>query len=239
MNDTFDQASRSLNRLMEVAGGSANAYDEVPTPKPTPATNKPGWDEVVSTLAKHFHSETSSPAPGEESPISSDEPSPEEMRSFWNEFHTLTTESETAPLLPEAEEEPLASCATDLEPLDTVIPNPALALARLPRPISPEYRYAGVVENAGELFGLYNDFSDVLSGRAPTPTKLDSGLYSITLTGNEFVLDDPVKGFRYQSDRTKALSPTTDDVFVWVFQINGSHLDKIGYLQNGYVFIRR
>src|SRR5574338_536334 len=240
MNGNFDEASRSLGRLMEVAGGSASAYDDVPAPKPIPSA-KPGWDEVVTSLSRQLQSPLeNSPQPGEETLGASDEPSPEEMRTFWKEFHTYPKDTE-APIsaedsLRESEKREMEACGTFMEPPAEDVPNPQLALSRIPRPVSPEYRYVGPVENAGELFGLYNSFRDVLSGRPSLPVQLDSGEFELFALGEEFILEDKVKGFRYQSDRSKAVAPVIGDVFIWVFQINGNFFDKIGYISNESVF---
>lgn len=249
MNGTFDDATREINRLMEVAGGSANAYDDAPvtTPEPAPLMNKPAWDEVVGSLATAFRDgnlfkrETPSAEDGAVAPAS-DEPTPEEMRDFWKEFHTYPKDTKVSAEESEREFEKreLESCGSFLnDAVSDEAPNPQLALSRIPRPIAPDYRYVGSVENAGELFGLYNSFRDVLSGRPPHLVALDSGEYEIFALGDEFILEDKVKGFRYQSDSSKERAPTTSDVFIWVAQINGNFFDKIGYIVNESVFVRR
>lgn len=237
MNRNSDNTSLSIERLLEVAEGGQRAYEEAPTSAP----DQQGWDEVVRVLAEHPHPEPPAPTK-KKSQGAANNPAPEEWSDFWKDLQTYPREAEapSGPEKSELETPEREYCGTFLnEPLTSEVPNPQLALCRIPRPITPDYLYVGPVENAGELYSLYNSFKDVLSGRPPVSVLLDSGEYEFQTVGHEFILEDQVKGFRYQSEQSAKLTPAKGDVFIWVLQINGNFYDKIGYLVNEFVFVRR
>ena len=229
MTDNFEEAERSLRRILESTGGSANAYDDLPKPTPAAKKEQPSrileddFEVAAASLERILRAGTKSPNLSPKSSVHS-EPS-----GYGLELDEgPTSEDEAAFAQAHGLELAKDECATPLADLDPNVPATNLEeqLAAIPRPISPDYRYGGPVDLAGNLFGIYNDFKDMSDGR-PSQGAIFSS------PEGELRLDDAAKGIRYETSRTQK------GLFIWVYHLIGPHADPIGYVQDGFVFLRR
>lgn len=232
--DDFEKASSSVRRLMEVAGGSCDAYADQP-----PATKKqtfPTWEEVSSPL---LHTE----------------PPPVEKRSppDWMEG-TNFTPSDSEPTRDELDEFIRESLGSKSAPKEETKPTPQEEIlcggvVEIYRgenqfePITNEYRFISSVEDAGELALLYQAFELArLNPKATTQVALDTGSYPLTPRGSTFELIDTKKNLRYVMADWAEMShhePIVEenDLFIWVLSMDSGQDE--GYIHSGWVYGRK
>lgn len=215
MSESFEDAERKLRQILSQHGGSANAYDDFkqPVSRVLPTDSFEAANASLNRILKAAPKPVAAP-PIEDHGLTVEEgPTPEEEAAFHREL---------AKLPPVGEE-----CGTLLADRPENLPPTSIEkiFDSIPRPINPDYRYAGPVENAGDLYGIWNDFRDLMQGRPNSD-------YSLT-SEKEWRRDDSAKLLRYETESQE------NGFLVWVYHLNGPHADKIGYMQEGFVFIRR
>jgi len=247
MKESFEDACRQVKRVLEEVGGSANAYDDFPTPSSTPLTpeNKVSWEEAIRGTA----TSVTDPLPNsQENPFSSsNSPDPEEEPFVIGE---LITNEEILETFEDLGLSPTCESLSDV--YERMVKerkgdqwecagNITLDQIRVPNPIdSDRYYRAGIIENMGELEEIYKVLTRLARGRSVDTVTLDSGTYKPYSKGSVFIIDDEKKGLQYMWENTSRLHGNVvmeNDHFIWVIRLEDQ--EDLGYIHNGYVFLTR
>lgn len=217
---SFEETQYQIARLMEVAGGSANAYEVPLGAEDTNPPVKSVEDNPFETPDRGLVLENSSDEPAGDEPAPEDEepaptgqaPTPLEERVLSIEGSSLggsyTEAWEDAPGAPES-----------LDP--------------------DRYQYYRPVEGCGELSDIWDALTWTITKGEGATVQLETG--SGTFVKNPhgcWVLDDVVKNKRYLLE-TGSLSghlATDEDYLLWVMAVD-DHDEDFGYIHNGYVFL--
>lgn len=225
----FEQASKQVRRLMEIAGGSSDAYEETPTPEKPQHVD---WEAACAQVSRLITPAKPTPAPvaqvGEEP--ASDEPSGQELEDF---FRELKGEK---PFVPPTEKELTELPAIDCGGVIEGMPRGSSPLTPL-----PDYREAGSVDDAGELFDLYHAFLHVIQTQRPEDVQLESGQYTILKAMGAWALCDSTKNLKYILDANPhqySAEFQVDDLLIWVRGISDGGEDY-GYIWNGWCYLRK
>ncbi len=108
-----------------------------------------------------------------------------------------------------------------------------------PHPISDDYTIHGVVEDAGELKPIFDALEQSAIFGKHVTVALESGNYATQkVVSGGWMLIDPVKDRRYVSQTTPCHEVVAEgDTFIWVRQESDHNVD-LGYLHEGYIFLR-
>lgn len=259
---SFEEASEQVRRLMEVAGGSCDAYAEpkpapVAAPAAPPKVNYRAWEEEVSSPLLH-----SEPAPvvqraapdwleGAGYLRSSDAPSRDELDDLMQEipgYSRRDTEEVVSPE-PTLTPSPVASGNEGYETECGGMKEVYRGETAHP-PITDEYRLLSSVDDAGELLAVFTAFQQAqLDGEEEIQVKLDSGTYALCNKTSRMELVDDVKGLRYiKADMAEMnhYAPLVEDrdIFIWVvplpeYQGQGDPSNDLGYIHDGWAYLRK
>lgn len=207
---SFEETQFQVTRLMEVAGGSANAYD-----RPPDSLNPDKSTENV---------EGNPFAEGDESPpdhglvVEDEAPSEHELVLVDGEPTTKSGFGGCITFMPE-------------------MPRPG---GRPDGSIDDNrYELYAAVEQCGELANVWRALTKTLMSKEGATAKLDTGEATYERGPNNcWILDDPVKNKRYllESSDLQGLLDRNHDSLLWVMAIDDSDQD-FGYIHNGYVFL--
>ncbi len=216
---SFEETQFQVTRLMEVAGGSANAYDE------PPVSSNPN-EPTVSVEGNPFAEEDKSPpAHGlvvEDEPINVTPASNDEARKDFEAHYAQHTQLQPG------------WCGTrapgDYEEDDLLF---------VPENIDPNtYDFFKPVEDCGELEAIWEAFSDTLACEEGGTAQLETG--PATFKKNHvgcWILDDPVKNKRYLQETGNLRGELAEGQnFLWVMSLDEQETD-FGYIHDGYVFL--
>jgi len=250
---TFEEASEQVRHLMEVAGGSCDAYAPPPAPE-QPKKSFPSWEEVSSKL---LHTEPE-PVATRTSPDwvtgqnfspaeKNDEPSRDELDEFIRESLGANPAPKEEPAPPTPENEPGQEeilCAGSIQEYrgESAF-----------EPITDEYKLLGSVEDAGELADIYYAFQDAsLDPKSVVKVAMDTGIHELTTvtgsgTRDYLELVDDVKGLRYVRADLVEMSryaPIVEkgDLLIWVIptpEFQQGPDDHLGYIHNGFAYLRK
>ena len=108
-----------------------------------------------------------------------------------------------------------------------------------PLPISDDYAIHGVVEDAGELKPIFEAIEQSLIFGKHVTVALESGSYATQKgVSGGWKLIDPVKDRCYITQTMRGYEAVAEgDTFIWVMQESDHDVD-LGYLHEGYVFLR-
>lgn len=251
---SFDEVSEQVRRLMEVAGGSCDAYAE-PKPESTPDSKKNYriWEEDISSPLLDTPPETSVPRSSPDwlhgggylgAEEKNDQPSRDELDAFIRESLGFDPRSDDS--------EPSVPTGPDTRPpiSDTLECGGMIQGYRgdtAHPPITNEYELIGPVEDAGELSELFLCFQEAeFKKDVEIPVKMDTGTYTLYNKPGRMELIDDVKGIRYiKADMAEMnhYSPIVEerDIFIWVVptpEHQQGPSDDLGYIHDGWAFGR-
>lgn len=250
-SDTFEEASEAVRRLMEVAGGSCDAYAEPPAPAAPPKKNYRVWEEDVESSLLHTPPDPDVPRTSPDwiegghfvPPMKNDGGEQEPTRDDLDEFIRESMGFEAAPKqktppspVPEQE---VAECAGVIQEYRGESAHP---------PITNEYKLLSSVDDAGELLDLFTAFQEaVLNGPEEIQVKMGSGTYTLYNKPGRVELIDDVKGIRYVKADIAEMNHYApiveeEDLFIWVIptpEYQQGAEDHLGYIHNGWAYGRK
>jgi len=201
---------------MEGVGGSADAYEE-----PTGKTETPQPD----------HGLTIEDLPSARTIGMGDDAAPPEDP---NEIIT-NPEDGPPPWEPKFEGDLDESCAFGLETYEGA-----------PEPISDAYECAGTTMDSEELMAVWCSMQMASLNGLLQPVALDTGHYNLErCMGHEpgWKVVDTGKDREYISEPNRCMPELADvpedHLFIWVLDSNDRDGDELGYIQNGWVFLRK
>jgi hypothetical protein len=242
-DNSYERARANVDRLMEQVGKSINAYEDVgvgvvgtPIPAGAVEVRAPNDDEpvedidpatylAVMTNIAGMDREAEAEAP--EVPNSEHEkPSPAlAATESFDEGHDPLEPRITCP-----------HCHEEIEYSDLLGESEGFA-------ISTEYYGQGMVEGAGELEKLWRAFVAADLADEPTEVELDTGTYELQGTKERgFTLLDTAKGYFYVVEKGRngeLCNVLPEDLFIWILRDSDRDGDALGYLLNGWIFVRK
>ena len=112
-----------------------------------------------------------------------------------------------------------------------------------PPSIDPDsFEVKGTIDDVGELNEVHTALFMASEGRKNAQAELETGKYSTFESGNDFHVEDTVKGIRYTLVKRNldTLCPgivDSDTNFIWVTRMNDNH--RIGYIHENHYFVTK
>lgn len=230
---SYDDACRQVENLMAAIGGGVNAYEEEKyKTSPSPAENS--FEAAVASVeaAAQRLDPSGAPVAGPKALPSGWQPAPDLAELDFTEApEEVPSEAEVA----ETEDEgALDWCATGLEDLEESL---------IPEPLDDEHQYHDIVENAGSLDPFWQTIVRSHNTGKPQSVMIEGReLTSRRVAGCWEILDKEM-GLRYlqagETDIDLKGFLEDKDLFVWVLPSSDSFAEDLGYIHNGYVFLRK
>lgn len=238
-NKSFEQATRQVADLMAAVGQGVDAYeDETHPPAPT------SFEAALASVeAAEQHADPVFPPDpvviqGLEE-IEDQQDLEEAMRRIQSDEPTVPHEEVVAQVAADDEDDDWEfMCATGMDELEESL---------MPEILDPErFSFHNVVECAGTLEPIFKAFEKVNRTGEPTQIVVEGRTLVCEKPRSEWEIRDKVQGIWYlQAGPHEAGAGHVieeGDLFIWVIPTDGedeSFADELGYIHNGYVFMRR
>ena len=247
MKESYKQATQQIRRMLEEVGGSANAYEEVPS---NPDNQKVSWEEALQSIKQ------STSSSGEREHIF-----PNKQTVQASEVEKVEDDVEID-ILRDGDCDDIFDAAMGIwsdtfgEVTKTQVFNDGVEISNIKcgTLFSVDYEYTGWAHELGELDTVYRTMKEAVND-PPIFAILDSGNYPVNKgeEGTSWVIEDTIKGFRYNlvdpASANKLDFPglEADDTLIVVSNMeddeqylqNGYNRKPMGYIHNGEVFVRK